>query len=113
MSTGADFELGPKWTEQINDSIGPKAKPRVRQLVSSLTRHLHDFARENELTVDEWMTAVNLINRAGQMSDSKRNEGQLICDILGLESYVLDLPKPWMAFELSLATPQTRRRYNI
>jgi catechol 1,2-dioxygenase len=28
------------------------------------------------------------LNEAGRMSDSKRNEGQLLCDILGLESLV-------------------------
>ena len=28
------------------------------------------------------------MNAAGRMSDSKRNEGQLLCDILGLESLV-------------------------
>lgn len=56
--------------------------------MTSLTRHLHDFAREVELTVDEWMQGVELINWAGQMSDEKRNEGQLVCDVVGLESLV-------------------------
>src|SRR6185312_2130735 len=28
------------------------------------------------------------MNAAGRMSDDKRNEGQLLCDILGLESLV-------------------------
>ena len=28
------------------------------------------------------------MNEAGRMSDSKRNEGQLLCDVLGLESLV-------------------------
>ena len=28
------------------------------------------------------------MNAAGRMSDAKRNEGQLLCDILGLESLV-------------------------
>jgi catechol 1,2-dioxygenase len=54
--------------------------------MSGLIRHLHDWAREEELTVDEWMAGVNVINEAGKMSDEKRNEGQLLCDIIGLES---------------------------
>jgi hypothetical protein len=27
----------------------------------SLLRHLHDFARENEITVDEWTAAVEMV----------------------------------------------------
>jgi Catechol dioxygenase N terminus len=59
--------------------------------MTSLIRHVHDFARENELTVDEWMKGVELINWAGQMSNDRRNEGQLVCDVIGLESYALSL----------------------
>lgn len=83
MST---HKYDPNFTQAVIDATGPKAEPRLRQLISSLTQHLHDFARENELTVDEWMAAVNMINWAGQMSDDKRNEGQLMCDVLGIES---------------------------
>jgi catechol 1,2-dioxygenase len=32
------------------------------------------------------MAGVELINWAGKMSDDKRNEGQLVCDVIGLES---------------------------
>lgn len=60
----------------------------MRQLMSGLIRHIHDFARENELTVEEWMAGVKMINEAGKMSDEKRNEGQLMCDVIGLESLV-------------------------
>ena len=91
MAIGDDFELGPKWTEQVVSSMGPKTNPRMRTLMASLIRHIHDFARENELTVDEWMSAVQLINEAGKWSDDRRNEGQLLCDIIGLESYVYSL----------------------
>ena len=34
------------------------------------------------------MAGVDLINQAGKMSDEKRNEGQLMCDILGIEALV-------------------------
>ena len=91
MAIGGDFELGPEWTEQVISSMGPKTKPRTRTLMASFIRHIHDFARENELTVDEWMSAVQLINEAGRWSDDRRNEGQLLCDIIGLESYVSSL----------------------
>ncbi|CEL02780.1 Intradiol ring-cleavage dioxygenase [Aspergillus pseudodeflectus] len=78
----------PNFTENVVSAMGENVNPRFRQLMASLIRHVHDFARENELTVDEWMAGVQLMNWAGQMSDAKRNEGQLVCDVIGLESLV-------------------------
>lgn len=74
------------FTERVIAATGPNASPRMKQIIGPLIRHLHDFAREVELTVDEWMAGVELVNWAGQMSNEKRNEGQLVCDVLGLES---------------------------
>ncbi|KAL3474214.1 Intradiol ring-cleavage dioxygenase [Aspergillus californicus] len=78
----------PAFTDKVVNAMGDKTEPRFRQLMASLIRHVHDFARENELTIDEWMAGVQLMNWAGQMSDAKRNEGQLVCDVIGLESLV-------------------------
>lgn len=84
----ATHRFDPTFTDRVIKAMGPKTSPRMRQIMTSLIRHVHDFARENELTVDEWMTGVNFINWAGKMSDAKRNEGQLLCDVIGLESWV-------------------------
>ncbi|KAM0696483.1 hypothetical protein Q7P36_003731 [Cladosporium allicinum] len=78
----------PHFTDAVIAATGPKANPRLAQVMPSLIRHLHDFARENEITIDEWTAAVEMLNAAGRMSDNKRNEGQLLQDILGLESLV-------------------------
>ncbi|KAL8415195.1 hypothetical protein RB594_006145 [Gaeumannomyces avenae] len=80
--------LGQEFTDHVIASIGPGTSPRLREVMTALVRHVHDFAREIRLTQDEWLAAVDLINRAGRMSDGKRNEGQLLCDIIGLESLV-------------------------
>ncbi|KAH8587901.1 putative hydroxyquinol 1,2-dioxygenase [Bisporella sp. PMI_857] len=85
------YTLGQAFTENVINATGPKASPRTREIIGPLIRHIHDFAREVNLTVDEWMDGVNLINWAGKMSDDKRNEGQLVCDVLGLESLVDDI----------------------
>ncbi|KAK2751124.1 hypothetical protein FQN57_000199 [Myotisia sp. PD_48] len=81
----------PTFTDGVVGAIGPNASPRVRQVMTSLIRHIHDFARENDITVEEWMQGVQLINWAGQMSNDRRNEGQLLCDVIGLESLVDDI----------------------
>lgn len=77
-----------EFTSYVINSIGPKATTRARKVLSSLIQHIHDFTRENNITVDDWLYAVDFINKIGQMSDSKRNEGILVSDVLGLESLV-------------------------
>ncbi|KAI9928882.1 hypothetical protein MW887_002105 [Aspergillus wentii] len=84
----AIHRFDPNFTNNVVSAMGPKTSPRLRQLMTGLIHHVHDFARENELTVDEWMQGVQLLNWAGRMSDDKRNEGQLVCDVIGLESLV-------------------------
>jgi catechol 1,2-dioxygenase len=86
--TNGSPRFDPNFTQSVIDSMGPKTSPRMREVMQSLIPHLHDFAREVELTVDEWMEGVQLLNWAGQMSTDKRNEGQLVCDVVGLESLV-------------------------
>ena len=86
MPTDPNAKFDPNFTKNVIDSIGPKCTPRLRKVLGSLITHMHDFARENEITVDEWMNAVQMMNWAGKMSDEKRNEGQLVCDVFGLES---------------------------
>ncbi|ETS76190.1 hypothetical protein PFICI_11577 [Pestalotiopsis fici W106-1] len=83
--------LGDEFTKDVISSMGPKTDPRLREVMSSFIKHVHDFAREVQLTTDEWMLGVQMINQAGQMSDAKRNEGQLLCDVIGLESLVDDI----------------------
>lgn len=78
--------LGPDFTRSVIESMGPGTPPRLREVLAALIRHVHDFAREVQLTTDEWLAGVQMINWAGQMSDNKRNEGQLLCDVIGLES---------------------------
>jgi catechol 1,2-dioxygenase len=57
-------KFNPTFTQSVINATGPKASPRVRQLTAGLVQHLHDFARENELTVDEWMTGVELVRQS-------------------------------------------------
>ncbi|KFG85490.1 putative dioxygenase [Metarhizium anisopliae] len=83
--------LGREFTQNVIDAMGPKTSPRLRQVMGALISHIHDFAREVQLTTDEWMAGVELINEAGRMSNDRRNEGQLLCDVIGMESLVDDI----------------------
>jgi hydroxyquinol 1,2-dioxygenase len=65
--------------------------PRLAELLTALVRHLHAFAREVRLTEAEWMAAIQWLNRAGQISDEKREEFILSSDVLGLSMLVVQM----------------------
>ncbi|KAK4225561.1 Intradiol ring-cleavage dioxygenase [Podospora fimiseda] len=90
-------QYDPYFTEKVIAATGPSAHPRLAQVMPSLVRHLHDFAREVNLTVAEWTAAVDMINACGRMSDDRRNETQLLCDIIGLESLVDEITSKMLA----------------
>lgn len=52
----------PTFTDRVIDATGPEAHPRVAEIMPSLLRHLHDFAREVNLTVAEWSAAVDFVS---------------------------------------------------
>lgn len=60
------------------------ADPRLKQIMTSLVKHLHEFAREVHLTEDEWFTGIEFLTRCGHITDDKRQEFILLSDVLGL-----------------------------
>ena len=57
--------------------------PRLKQLMQSLTRHLHAFIREVRLTEDEWNAGIAFLTAAGHITDDTRQEFILLSDVLG------------------------------
>lgn len=62
--------------------------PRTHQLVTRLVAHLHAYAREVDLTFDEWRHAIDFLTRAGHMSGPARQELIMLSDVLGLSMLV-------------------------
>lgn len=75
-------------TEVFEASLSDDMSPRAREVVSSLVRHMHAFAREVRLTHDDWLVGIDYLTRAAALTDDKRNEFILLSDVLGLESLV-------------------------
>ena len=65
------------------------ADPRLKRIMSSLIRHLHDFAREVELTEEEWWQGIKFLTDTGHITDDKRQEFILLSDTLGLSMLVI------------------------
>ena len=76
---------------------------RLGELMSALVRHLHEFAREVELTEAEWMAAIEWLTATGKLSDDKRQEFILASDVLGLSMLVVQMNHRFDA----AATPAT------
>lgn len=75
-------------TQAFLDYCGPETSPRLRFVLEHFVSHLHDFVKEVDLTHDEWRKAIELLYRAGEISDPQRNEFVLFSDVLGLSSLV-------------------------
>jgi len=57
---------------------------RFKRVMTSLIRHLHDFARDVDLTEDEWMAAIEFLTDTGKMCSGRRQEFILLSDTLGV-----------------------------
>lgn len=75
-------------TEVFSGYFGADTDPRTREVLSALARHVHDFAREVNLTHDEWRTGIAFLEWAGRITTPERNEFVLLSDVMGLSSLV-------------------------
>ncbi|WP_170461688.1 dioxygenase [Ruegeria arenilitoris] len=62
--------------------------PRMREIMGSLVKHLHDFARETNLTHDEWRAGIAFLEGCAAVETEDRHEFVLASDVLGLSSLV-------------------------
>ena len=62
--------------------------PRLREVMESLAKHLHEFVRETNLTHAEWQKGLDILRKAGQITTPERDEFVLLSDVLGLSSLV-------------------------
>lgn len=71
-------------TDAVLASFTGAPDPRLKELMESLTRHLHAFVREVRLTEGEWKQAIDFLTAAGHITDEKRQEFILLSDVLGV-----------------------------
>jgi hydroxyquinol 1,2-dioxygenase len=69
--------------DAVVESFAPSTDPRLREILTSLVRHLHAFTREVELTIPEWERAIDFLTRVGRKCDEDRQEFILLSDVLG------------------------------
>ncbi|MCM6777445.1 hydroxyquinol 1,2-dioxygenase [Nocardia sp. CDC159] len=80
-------------TDEVSASFAD-APPRLREVMQSLVRHLHEFAREVRLTEDEWARGIEFLTRTGHITTATRQEFILLSDVLGLSMLTIGLNAP-------------------
>ncbi|WP_427913466.1 intradiol ring-cleavage dioxygenase [Ramlibacter sp. MMS24-I3-19] len=71
-------------TQAVIDRFADTPDPRLKEIMTSLVRHLHAFARDVKLTEAEWFQGIEFLTRTGHITDDKRQEFILLSDTLGL-----------------------------
>jgi protocatechuate 3,4-dioxygenase beta subunit len=74
--------------EIVNARMGKDISPRIAEVMACLVRHLHAFAKEVQLTQEEWEVGIDFLTKTGQMSSSQRHEFILLSDTLGISMLV-------------------------
>ncbi|MFF3494459.1 dioxygenase [Streptomyces sp. NPDC002795] len=69
--------------DRVTASFDHCPDPRLRELLSSLVRHLHACIREVRFTEEEWNRAIDFLTRCGHLTDDRRQEFILLSDVLG------------------------------
>ena len=94
-------------TDAVIARLDDCADPRLKEILASLVRHLHGFARETRLTEAEWLKGIEFLTATGHMTDAKRQEFILLSDTLGLSmlTVAMNHSKPAGATEATVFGP--------
>ena len=75
-------------TPAVLEVMRRTADPRLREIMTSLVKHLHSFVREVRLTEAEFQAAAAIVTELGQATTESHNETVLMAGSLGVSSLV-------------------------
>ena len=81
-------------TEEVLGRLDRCPDPRLKQIMSSLVRHLHAFVKDVQVTEQEWTNAIQFLTRTGHMCSDTRQEFILLSDTLGVSTLVDSINNP-------------------
>ncbi|GAC1321611.1 MAG: intradiol ring-cleavage dioxygenase [Chloroflexota bacterium] len=95
VDTGEVRDLsGDRLTQEVLSRFEATPSPRLREVLQALVRHVHAFARDVQLTEDEWAAAIDFLTRTGHTCTETRQEFILLSDVLGLSMQVIGINHP-------------------
>jgi hydroxyquinol 1,2-dioxygenase len=80
--------------DRVLESFAGTPDARLKELVQSLTRHLHAFLREVRPTEEEWQAAIAFLTDTGHITDDRRQEFVLLSDVLGASMQTIAINNP-------------------
>ena len=94
-------------TDAVLQSLAGTPDARLKEVMTSLVTHLHDFVRETRLTEDEWKAGIDFLTATGHKSSDTRQEFILLSDTLGVSMLTIALnhAKPVGATEATVFGP--------
>jgi hydroxyquinol 1,2-dioxygenase len=94
-------------TEAVMAALANTDNARLKEILTSLVRHLHAFMREVDLTEEEWLAGIEFLTATGQMCDARRQEFILLSDTLGASTLkdLINHHKPAGTTEWSILGP--------
>ncbi len=75
-------------TPVVIDAYKNIEDPRLREIIASLVKHLHAFAREVHLTEEEFHKGTEILAKLGQLTNANHNEVVLMSGSLGFSSLI-------------------------
>jgi hydroxyquinol 1,2-dioxygenase len=75
-------------TNAVVEAFKNTADPRIREILTSLVKHLHGFAREVHLTEEEFEKAMQYVVKLGQKTNDTHNEAVLMSGSLGFSTLI-------------------------
>lgn len=81
-------------TQAVIERFANAPDARVKEVCTSLVKHLHDFVRDVRPSEEEWGYAIDFLTRTGKMCDGARQEFILLSDTLGVSTLVDSINHP-------------------
>jgi hydroxyquinol 1,2-dioxygenase len=75
-------------TDAALEQLAATPNPRLKEIGDAAVRHLHAFAREVNLTPEEWLYGIQFLTDVGKACTPVRQEFILLSDVLGLSAVV-------------------------
>lgn len=75
-------------TDEALSQMAGTENPRLKEIMDAAVRHMHAFARDVNLTPEEWLYGIQFLTAVGQACTPLRQEFILLSDVLGLSAVV-------------------------
>lgn len=85
MATNVDADA---LTAEVLQSFSATPSERTKEILGSLTTHLHAFVRDIAPSIEEWEQAIDFLTRTGKTCTDVRQEFILLSDVLGVSMLV-------------------------